>query len=138
MALVIRTQGGADAGLRDKKKFVAKSCKLATGLGGGGDNRCGISIGRARERRIAIQVAQVGDPFPLIFHLAESWRPRQATGDRPDYEGYRPFTQEKRERTGQGGGHRKNAKNNVKLARKDTAAQLSPSEPFKGQRKWEH
>ena len=94
-----------------------------------------MTIGGASERQISIQIPKIRDPFLLVIKLAKTGRPGQTTIDRPYHEGYRPLAQEESEWTRQNRCHGHDAQNDIELARKDTAPQLSPSVPFKSKRK---
>ena len=59
-ARVTGTQRATDAGLRDKKQFVAIRSKLGIGLGRGGYDRCRVTIGRPSKRQKSIQIPQAG------------------------------------------------------------------------------
>jgi hypothetical protein len=94
-----------------------------------------MAICGARERQIPIQVTQAGDPFPLLLGLAETLHKRESAVDRPDHERYRSLPEEESEWTGQYRCHRKDAQNDIELAREDSMPQLPPGTPFKGDRK---
>src|SRR5207302_8397855 len=69
-ARVTETQAASNARLRDKKQFVAILGKLGIRLGRRGYDRCRVTIGRASERQISIQIPQLGHPFLLVVELA--------------------------------------------------------------------
>ena len=71
-ARVVGTQGETDAGLRDKKQFVAIFGKLGIRLGRSGYYRCRVAIGGPSKRQISIQIPQTRDPFLLVLELAET------------------------------------------------------------------
>src|SRR5437660_11790441 len=129
------TQRGTDAGLRDKKQFVAIFGKLRTHLGRSGYNRRRVAVGRPGKRQEPVRIPQARDPFPLVVELDETGRPGQAAIERPDHEWYRPLAQKESERARHTRRHRYEAQNDIELACKDAVPQLSPGLPFKGNRK---
>jgi hypothetical protein len=126
------TQGTSNAILRDKKRLVAVRGKLGPDVGHSEDDRCRVAIGGPSKRQKPGQFPQAKE---LLVRLAKAGRIPQTSLERPEHEGYGPFAQEESERTRQHCRHRQKAQNDIELARKDTAPQLSPGTPFKGKSK---
>jgi hypothetical protein len=131
-ARVSDTQGTINAILRDKEQLVTIRSKLRADVGHSGDDRCRVAIGGPSKRQKPGQLPQAKE---LLVRLAKAGRIPQTSLERPEHEGYGPFAQEESERTRQHCRHRQKAQNDIELARKDTAPQLSPGTPFKGKSK---
>src|SRR5437762_261990 len=128
-------KGAADAVLWDKEKLLAIGCELGISLRGACDDGRRIAIGGPSERHETVQIPHVGNPLLLPLGLAETWRPRQTTVDRSDYEGDGTSPEEESERTWQDRGDRRKTQHHIEVARHNSRPHAPPGAPFKRQTK---
>src|ERR1700678_115730 len=71
-ALVTKTQGSAQAILRDKENLLAVCVKFGARLGRSSYDRCCMAVGSPGKRHKAVQIPQARNPLFLIIGLAET------------------------------------------------------------------